>query len=358
MRRAEKSKESHLPEAERIRESWQERQKRIKHKWAVLFVFVEWNCERLSRLLERWALLDILERLGRLGILVSIVAGAYVYVTEADERRMQVENQQKVREYQAWQVINTARGNPGDGGRVRALHDLHRDHISLAGVDISEAHLLLLDLEGANLTRANLAAARLIGASLDRADLTGANLEEADLTGPTFVEANLKSANLTQAVLRFADLAGASLRDANLTKADLEEANLTQAVLSHADLTGADLMEANLTGADLGFADLTEAQLFEANLTGADLSYADLTEANLVGANLSNIVNWQDIRSIRLANIYDVKNPPEGFREWMKIAGAVEIESPGEWRARIREKMEEKKKQEADNSRGDKKKVR
>lgn len=82
----------------------------IKHKWLVPFVYFEWKCEQLSELLKRWAFLNILGHVGRFGILVSFVLGAYYYVTEADQRRMEAENERKAKHCQAWQVINAARG--------------------------------------------------------------------------------------------------------------------------------------------------------------------------------------------------------------------------------------------------------
>jgi integrase len=81
----------------------------------VPFVFVEWLCERVSHLLERWAFLDILGHAGRLTIFIALI----FYFMKADERRMQSENQRKAKHYQTWQIINTAQGKPGSGGRIR-----------------------------------------------------------------------------------------------------------------------------------------------------------------------------------------------------------------------------------------------
>jgi len=42
-------------------------------------------------------------------------------------------------------------------------------------------------------------------------------------------------------------------------------------------------------------------------------------------------MGWQSIKSIRYANIYGVKSPPNGFEEWALEHGAVSIEDAAEW---------------------------
>ncbi|MGA9958994.1 MAG: pentapeptide repeat-containing protein, partial [Acidobacteriaceae bacterium] len=76
--------------------------------------------------------------------------------------------------------------------------------------------------------------------------------------------------------------------------------------------------------------DLTGANLSHANLSRVDLSRADLRDADL------NAIAWRTIRSVRLANIKDVKNPPPGFVDWALGAGAVNMASDDEWNAEIK----------------------
>jgi len=324
---------------------WPERKKSIKHKWHVPFIYTEWLCECISYFLGQWALLDICGHIGRFGVLVSIIVGLCVYVMESDERRMQAENerqqavdQRKSKHYQAWQVINIAKGKTGGGGRKDALEDLHKDEISLASVDISQAHLPELKLAGAILYDANLAGAYLADANLTGADLEKANLAKANLDNANLAGAWLWGANLTGADLSAANLTGANLNDANLTEANLNDANLTGADLSAANLTGAWLAGANLTGTDLVSANLTEAILYDANLAGAYLGDANLAKANLIHANLKDIKSWRYIETIQYANIYDVNNPPGGFIEWATVSkqGAVRIKDEEEWRKLVR----------------------
>jgi hypothetical protein len=223
-----------------------------------------WVCENIAYHLSHWSFLEALEYVGSFSILIAVV----VYFTESGERRQQ-------KHYQAWQVINTAQGKGGNGGRLDALQQLNEDHVPLVGVDVSTAFLQNVALEGAELRRA------------------------------TF---------------RAADVRSARLRNAVLTDADLTSANLRQA-----DLRGADLSGATLTDSDLALADLR----------GAHLANASLDKADLRGADLSSVTQWQSIQSIELANLDGVRNAPEGFLEWATLHGAVQIATTQQWNSRI-----------------------
>lgn len=275
--------------------SWKERRQSIKHKWLVPVFWVEWFFEFLRYFLDHSAVFNVLGRAPRLAALVSMVIGASFYMVEADKRGMQAENQRKATHYQAWQVIKAAQGQQSSGGRVEALQDLNKDKVSLAGIDISKAYLIDLNLENANLAEAILTDANLPGADLSNANLTNASLSWADLVG-----ANLSNANLTKARLRGTDLTGVDLTGANLAGVDFSYVNLTEAILMGADLVRTNLWNANLAGADL------------------------------TDANLAKIKGWQTIKNIKNANIYGVKNPPDGFEEWAIEQGAVSIEDDEE----------------------------
>lgn len=87
------------------------------------------------------SVLSIADALGKLAIVATIIS----YFVEAPDR-------QKTKEFQAWQVINTAR--EGDGGRKLALHDLISDHVDLSGLQMTGVNLDGVDLRGAKLTNA------------------------------------------------------------------------------------------------------------------------------------------------------------------------------------------------------------
>ncbi len=175
----------------------------------------------------------------------------------------------KQKHYQAWQVINTAQGHGGSGGRLEALQELNADGISLVGVDVSTAYLQGIQLGKARLVRANFSAA--------------------------------------------------DLRDSNLRNVDLDNGNLRAA-----NLRGSDLSETSLHDADFTESDLTDASLAGADLSGAVLDAADLSKVNLQG------VKWQQIRSIAKANIDGVRNAPDGFVAWALKHNAERNSSPVE----------------------------
>lgn len=147
---------------------------------------------------------------------VFVFSGYQFWAGRRERKAADVEAAEQARTdsiYQAWQVINSAQGKGGSGGRVEALSDLLRNRISLAGINLDGAWL-----EGVQLPSATMARSSLVQTNLTRANLAGANLEGAD-----FRNAILVTANLTGANLRGANIAGARLSGATLDGADLSE---------------------------------------------------------------------------------------------------------------------------------------
>jgi uncharacterized protein YjbI with pentapeptide repeats len=282
-------------------------------------VWFEWHCERLVYVLHHWAFLDLLESAGRFAVLVAIVS----YVASAGDRL-------KETHYQAWQVINTAEGKGGNGGRIDALQELHRDGVSLAGVNLAQAVLPGLDLSCTEKLFgrkccANLVNANLSGAKLPDANLRGAALYQANLSGAFPIHANLSGVDLTLANLR-----GAALLGTNLTGANLWGANLCDATLWAANLRGANLRGADLRGADLSIsavrgpfglgADLSDVNLVRANLTGVDLRRANLTGVDLSGAC------WDE--TTIFSNPPGIEPSGDACEYWRRTDAAAVSESP------------------------------
>jgi uncharacterized protein YjbI with pentapeptide repeats len=224
---------------------------------------VEWALEWLVYRCRNLAIFEVLEFAGRASVLIALI----VWFSEAGDR-------EKQKHYRAWELINSARGSTGDGGRRDALQDLNEDGEPLIAAPLAKAYLLEV---------------KLSKAKLNQADLSETNLSEANLSG-----ADLRAANLSRADLPGADLSGADLRAANLSRADLSRANLSGADLSWAGQSRNDhllkrgsLLRIEVT--NLSEANLSGANLFGANLAGADLSGADLRVANLSWANLSEV---------------------------------------------------------------------
>jgi hypothetical protein len=233
---------------------WNTLVSRLRHRWMIPFRGFEWVWEWVAYGLSRWSFLEVLEYLGSFSVLVGVL----FYFSESGDRIKQ-------RHYQAWQVINTAQGKGGSGGRIDALQELNEDKVQLVGVDVSSAFLQGIRLEHANLLRADMSAT----------DMRGSDLKAADLT--------------------FADLHSANLRDGNL-----KGVTLSNAVLRDADLTGADLAGAKLDGADLSAADLRLTNLRD--------------------------LQWKQIGSVKGANIAGVREAPDGFVKWALANGAIEVQ--------------------------------
>ena len=233
--------------------NWADFHREVRYRWLVSFLFVDWVASWAAFFLSRTSILEFLEYCGSFSILIGVI----FYFLDAPQRT-------KIKHYQAWQVINTAQGKGGSGGRAEALQELNEDHVRLVGVDLSDAFLQNIDLQKADLRRGYF---------------HGADLKDANLSGSNFESSNMVSANFTGA-----------------------------------KLTGADFADANLDSADLS----------GATLAGAKLANTDLTAADLRGADLAGIVDWKSIQSLRLANIHAVVNPPEGFVAWAIGKGAVD----------------------------------
>jgi hypothetical protein len=234
-------------------EPWAGMKARLRQRWLIPLALIEWGLSWIAYVLSNWAFLEVLEYAGSFSILVVVV----LYFAERGDRIKQ-------KHYQAWQVINTAQGKGGSGGRIEALEELNMDRVPLVGVDAQGAFLMGLRLDHAPLARAN------------------------------FASADLRSCHFQAADLNFATLAGANFRDCDLSNASLENADLSDADLSGADLTGANLSQANLNNADLNACNLAR-------------------------------VRWEDIADVRDARISQVKNPPAGFMAWAGSHGAITI---------------------------------
>jgi len=227
------------------------RRQAIVHRWLTPFFALEWVWEWAAFVLSNWTFIEVLEYLETFSVLVAVI----FYFAESGDRVKQ-------RHYQARQVINTAQGKGGSGGRIEALQELNADRVPLVGVDVSSAFLQGLNLKNANLLRS---------------DFSSTDLRDSNLAG------------------------------VDLTFSDLNSANLRGAALDHAKCIQADLRNGDLD---------------TSSLVGADLTGAALDDADLRSADLKDI-QWQRIKSIKGANIAAVKNPPQGFIDWAIRNGAV-----------------------------------
>jgi Pentapeptide repeats (9 copies) len=166
-------------------EPW-EIKKRDRRRWLLPFWAVDWGLEWCAYALSRWTFLDVLEYLEGFSVLIAVI----FYFSESGDRLKQ-------KHYQAWQVINTAQGKGGNGGRIDALEELNSEGISLIGVDLSGAFLQAVHLEHARLSRASF---------------RSADMRDSDFASADFSNADLQSTNLRQSNLRNANFTGSNLR--------------------------------------------------------------------------------------------------------------------------------------------------
>jgi hypothetical protein len=195
----------------------------------------EWMSEWIVYFSRNWDFVKVVELVGKFAFL-SI---AVTWFFEADERQKARRDAMKAKHYRAWELINSARGSTGDGGRRDALKDLLEDGVSLAGAPLSFAELAGVNLPGAMLNSADFQKANLSGANLARSNLHGARLMNTDLS-----EANLEGAYLLKANLDSANLAGAKF-----VNADLTGANLSGAFLAGANFFKAEIAEVHFSSA-------------------------------------------------------------------------------------------------------------
>src|SRR6266568_3845351 len=170
---------------------WKVSKQRHARRWIIPFVALEWIWEWVAFALSNWVFLEVLEYLGTFSVLIAVI----FYFSESGDRIKQ-------RHYQAWQVINTAQGKGGSGGRIEALQELNADKVPLIGVDVSSAFLQGLNLRNANLLRSDFSSADLrnsdlAGVNLTLANMNSANLRSADLSHVQFAEADLRKSDLT-----------------------------------------------------------------------------------------------------------------------------------------------------------------
>src|ERR1700739_4477636 len=109
---------------------WHVREQRTAHRWLIPFIALDWIFEWAAFALSNWSFLEVLEYLGSFSVLIAVI----FYFSESGDRVKQ-------RHYQAWQVINTAQGKGGSGGRIDALQELNEDKVPLVGVGGSAAFL-------------------------------------------------------------------------------------------------------------------------------------------------------------------------------------------------------------------------
>ncbi|MBE9069108.1 pentapeptide repeat-containing protein [Leptolyngbya cf. ectocarpi LEGE 11479] len=204
----------------------------------------------------------------------------------------EIKDRQRLGQRQAWQVINSARGQTGSGGRIQALEELAKDGVNLEGVAVPKAVLSAINLNGARLIQANLQEARL-----DRVQLIKADLFQADLRKTDFYEANLTQARLQLALLEGANFTGADLRNTQCKYLRFCNVQLISTVFANAHLNGASFLNSDASSAVFNKSILYRAhfdsQLFSAAFCDSQLFGANFHQSQLDDAVLDGAILWK-----------------------------------------------------------------
>jgi uncharacterized protein YjbI with pentapeptide repeats len=218
-----------------------------------------------------------------------VVVGLLSFIIEAPDRAKQ-------RHYQAWQLINGARGAPGDAGRRVAIADLIRDHVTLYELDLTGGNFEGMDFRSAIAPGLNLSDAKVAGADFScrsglfvtdywlpmyswcwKTSLEGSRIQT-DTTGVNFSHANLKGAVL-----------GGKRYDGSQSKVIGPNARVVIPFFKN------NLSDANIERGVFGSAWLIENDFARADMRDSGWITATIGSRNsFVGANLSGSL-WQDV---------------------------------------------------------------
>jgi uncharacterized protein YjbI with pentapeptide repeats len=142
--------------------------------WTTPFLWVNWVCEWVAYVASNFALFQILEYAGKLGILIAVIT----YFADYEKRR-----QADIRA--AWSVVNIK-----GGGRKKALEYLaSQNDVDLRGLYGGGGFFSEINLEGRNLSGSDLE-----NANFDRAIMNGAIFQGSNLSGASFKDAHLDHA--------------------------------------------------------------------------------------------------------------------------------------------------------------------
>lgn len=295
----------------------QNRQRLLKSWKAPLYLLLlpEIGSEWLANSFNQMDGFKVIEYMGKMAALISIVWGLIVFIHEVPKRQQQrqveaeqKEINQKRSQYEAWQIVSNNRGKTANSGRIIALQDLNNAGASLAGLDVEKAILPSIRLTGADLYKANLRGSWLSYSDFSLAFLELATLEGATLLNASLREAKLGKANLHKADLRLADLRWADLRGADLTGAQLTDAKLTAVLYDNQTKFPSGFQPATQQMVLIGEGvNLEELVLFNNNLEKADLRRANLQNAYFNGVDLSQVnLEGANLQSLRLENVWDL----------------------------------------------------
>jgi len=272
--------------------SWQETSTSFKEDdWKLAFVGFEWCCEWVSYWLSRWAFLQVLEYLGKLTILISLILWIYPGFQErkqaAESAKQAAADARISRHYVAWQTINSALGKPGNGGRADALQDLSQDGIPLDGISLAGGAVLIGPLNASK-------------ASMTYADFSDGTYEKINFSSASFDFSKWNNTLSENCSFRGASFWAATFNHSTFVWCDFSNA------LFQTQFTGdrSEFRVCNFAGAEFPMCFLNSVEFF-----GCNLAYADLTHA-FIGVN--GYTNTAD--TFFCCNLYGAIASPDTIR--------------------------------------------
>jgi uncharacterized protein YjbI with pentapeptide repeats len=222
----------------------------------------------MLRIINEWMdgrpIFPILDKLGKLSIVVAVISFALSYEGQKAEAR-------KAKHYQAWQVINSAAGLPGDGGRSDALFDLNSDRVLLNGLNIENAWLNGLQLEGACMSRSILQNVMINAATLKNSSLEGATLDKARIRDSIMDGVWFRGTKARNAIFNRGSMNRAIFNLAQFQNAVFDRVDITNSLLEQSDFSGAEFQRSVLKSVSFRGSNLERANLRDADIEGADL---------------------------------------------------------------------------------------
>jgi len=232
------------------------------------------------------------------------------------------------------------------------LSGVNFGRVNLSGINIRER-----SMKGANLTDAFLSESNILNVDLSGSRISGAQFDNARLDNVKFLDlpaesnASFNGATVTNSRfsgrMRSTSFNGATIENVEFSFVTAQAVSFYQAKISDIAVSGrcdyCSFGETDLTGEDFSGLVSTHPYFFDSNLSAAnftnvymrlgEFSKADFSNATISGANFSfsnfDGSNFENIRGWRSANFEDANisniiNPPNGFRQWALERGAVE----------------------------------
>lgn len=335
----------------------------IREEWGIwLVIAILLLCtfsfsNQLAAWLKKLTFIKVLDSLGKLGLLIAIIA----FLREIPKWEERTQEEAQRRQFEYWKVIdaakvareaspdkdkrftshalrmaleNLAKERDSEGNPIRMRNiDLSgvnlEDGINLSGVDLSlskfrYANLSGVDLSRTTLHRATFARARIFGTNFHFADLGSdqykatfkqALYDESTIFPDNFDPDNVGAFKIAPGVsLIKASLVKALLWDANLERSDLDSADLERATLDGSNFQECNLQRANLRGVTARNANFQGANLCDADFQGTNLFDAIFSHANIQGVNFQK-AEYMNVEQIKAAQHWEKAIYDDDFRK-------------------------------------------